>query len=195
MVHWYHAIFSAYGFWLPNDPRGSWSTFVRSYELYKFGPATKTTEKRSHAHDPHDINLRRAAKQALAFPPVRFNAQQRDAIAQGIEQACSESNIIVYACAIGFDHVHVVIARHAKSIEQVVGQFKGRANQQMKAAGVHPMASFVQPDGSLPAPWSRKCWSVFLNSREQLIAAINYVDRHPVKEGLGYQRYRFLSPL
>lgn len=23
-----HVIFGAYGFWLPNDPRGSWSEFV-----------------------------------------------------------------------------------------------------------------------------------------------------------------------
>ena len=25
MVHGYHVILAAYGFWLPNDPRGSWS--------------------------------------------------------------------------------------------------------------------------------------------------------------------------
>ena len=42
MVHAYHAIFGAYGFWLPNDPRGSWTTFVGSWELNPFGPATKT---------------------------------------------------------------------------------------------------------------------------------------------------------
>lgn len=28
MVEWYHLIMTAYGFWLPNDPRGSWSEFV-----------------------------------------------------------------------------------------------------------------------------------------------------------------------
>jgi len=30
MVIAYHAIFSTYGFWLPNDPRGSWSEFKES---------------------------------------------------------------------------------------------------------------------------------------------------------------------
>lgn len=29
-----HIILSAYGFWLPNDPRGPWSDFVGAYELY-----------------------------------------------------------------------------------------------------------------------------------------------------------------
>ena len=37
MVRAYHAIFTTYGFWLPNDPRGSWSDFVRSWELFKHG--------------------------------------------------------------------------------------------------------------------------------------------------------------
>jgi len=39
MIRAYHAIFTAYGFWLPNDPRGSWSDFVGSWELFRFGPA------------------------------------------------------------------------------------------------------------------------------------------------------------
>jgi hypothetical protein len=30
MILAFHAIFGAYGFWLPNDPRGSWSDFVGS---------------------------------------------------------------------------------------------------------------------------------------------------------------------
>ena len=46
MVIAYHLILSAYGFWLPNDERGSWSDFVRSYELYAFGPATKADTRR-----------------------------------------------------------------------------------------------------------------------------------------------------
>ena len=37
MVRAYHAVFTAYGFWLPNDPRGSWSDFVRSWELFRAG--------------------------------------------------------------------------------------------------------------------------------------------------------------
>jgi hypothetical protein len=86
MVRWYHAILTAYGFWLPNDLRGSWSDFVGAWELYKFGLATKTNEKRSLAHDPHDIALRRAAKAALKYPPVRFDARQRVAVGAGFGQ-------------------------------------------------------------------------------------------------------------
>ena len=35
-----HVIITAYGFWLPNDPRGSWSDFVGAWELLRFGRAT-----------------------------------------------------------------------------------------------------------------------------------------------------------
>ena len=40
MVHGYHVILPMYGFWLPNDPRGSWSDFVRKWELVRFGRAS-----------------------------------------------------------------------------------------------------------------------------------------------------------
>ncbi|HUT10853.1 MAG TPA: hypothetical protein VMY42_10175 [Thermoguttaceae bacterium] len=49
MVLAYHVIFGAYGFWLPNDPRGSWSDFVGSWELARFGKATKVSTRRSLA--------------------------------------------------------------------------------------------------------------------------------------------------
>ena len=41
MVLGCHVIFSAYEFWLPNDPRGSWSDFVSGWKLLSFGSDTK----------------------------------------------------------------------------------------------------------------------------------------------------------
>ena len=192
MIQWYHAIFSAYGFWLPNDPRGSWSDFVASFELYRYGGATKTSERRSLAHDPHNVQLRREAKQALKYPPVRFDPAAREAIARGIAQACNESDITVHACSIGYDHVHVVVARHLRTIENIVGQFKTRSSQQMKAAGRHPMTRFGQSNKPLPSPWSDGCWKVFIDDPKQLRCAVDYVDRHPEKEGLAFRRFEFV---
>ena len=78
-----HVIFSTYGFWLPNDPRGSWSEFVRKWELRRFGTATKVTTRQSRAHVPHDRELRLAAKEALDYPPVSFTGEQARAIGEG----------------------------------------------------------------------------------------------------------------
>jgi hypothetical protein len=70
MVIAYHAVFSAYGFWPPNEQRGSWSTEVWAPNLRRFGPATKTTERRSLAHTDYDPHLRAAMRDALKYPPV-----------------------------------------------------------------------------------------------------------------------------
>jgi REP element-mobilizing transposase RayT len=196
MVRWYHAIFSAYGFWLPNDPRGSWSDFVQSWDLYRFGsPATTVNGKRSYAHDPHDAAFRREAKEHLKHPPARFDSTRRESIARGFTRACGEFGFVLYACAIGFDHVHIIAARDGqRSIEQIVAVLKARATQQMNAEGTHPMRGRSDSKGVTPTPWGRSCWSVFINDDQQLRSAVAYVQRHPVKEGLPRQAWDFLTP-
>jgi REP element-mobilizing transposase RayT len=186
MVRWYHSIFSAYGFWMPNDPRGSWSDFVASWELFKFGPATKTTERRSLAKDPHDVAARLLAKRALKYPPVRFTEDQRDVVGSGFARAVQESSIVIHACCIGYDHVHVVVARHMRAIERTVSQLKARATQALRESAVAPDA---------PSPWAEGCWRVFINDDPQLREAVSYVERHPMKEGLAPQIWSFVTPL
>lgn len=197
MVRWYHAIFSAYGYWLPNDPRGSWSSFVGAWELFRFaGRATTVSDGRSYAHDPHDATLRREAKGLLKYPPVRFDELHREAIARGFGEACDASGITLHACAIGFDHVHIVAARHeTKSVEQVVRVLKAKATMRSNAEHRHPLARFAGNGQPAPTPWSGGLWKVFINDVDQLRAAIAYVDRHPMKEGLPRQDWPFLLPV
>jgi len=192
MVRWYHLIMTAYGFWLPNDPRGSWSDFVGSWELYKFGPATKTSEKRSLARDAHDVARRLAAKKALKYPPVRFDAVQRRLVADGFARAIAESEYKVHACCVGHDHAHLVMARHSRTIEQIATHLKSRATMALTREGVHPLRSFGNP---MPTPWVAGAWSVFVNDPAQLTAAVRYVERHPIKEGLPAQQWGFLSAI
>ena len=111
----FHLVFGAYGFWLPNDPRGSWSRYVGSRELHKFGDATKTTVSRSVAHARHDHEQRLAAKRALKFPPVQLTGIQARAVARSIESAANESQYVVHACAAMPDHVHLVLAPRGTS--------------------------------------------------------------------------------
>jgi len=91
--------------------------------------------------------------------------------------------------------VHVVTARHSKSIERVVGQFKGRAGQQMCVSGCHPLQRFAQPGGAPPTAWAEGCWSVYINDMPQLREAIDYVRCHPMKEGLAAQQWDFVTPV
>jgi hypothetical protein len=70
MVIAFHSIFTAYGFWLPNEPRGSWSDFVAAWELRRFGPGTTVTTRRSIAKTQYDHALKSRMQATLKHSPV-----------------------------------------------------------------------------------------------------------------------------
>ena len=189
-----HITFSAYGFWLPNDPRGSWSQFVASWELLRFGRATKTNARHSIAHNPHDRELRLAAKGALKYPPVRFNAAQVRSIARGFAQAVADAAYVVPACAIMRDHAHLVVLRHERLAEKIVGHLKAAATRQLATDGLHPLGEYQRPDGRIPTPWVEGCWKVYLDTAADIRSAIRYDEDNPVREGRPRQSCDFVTP-
>lgn len=188
-----HVIFSAYGFWLPNDPRGSWSDFVRKWELLRFGPATKVTDRRSVAGRPHDRAARLAAKRALTYPPVHFTGAQAQAIGFAFRDFIRKSQVAVLACSILPDHVHMVIGRHHYHVEQIVNLLKGEATRRLLADNLHPLASCRGPDGRAPRCWAQGLWKVFLDSGEAVEQSVHYVEQNPPKEGKPPQRWSFVT--
>jgi len=193
MVHASHVIFCAYGFWLPNDPRGSWSDFVGAWELLRFGRATKTNSRRSLAWDFHDREARLAAKEAMKYPPVRFTGVQARAIGRGFAAFKARSGMTIWACSILPEHVHMVIARHGYHVEQIVNLLKGEATRELVAEGIHPLAAHAGAEGKAPKAWSRGQWKVFLNSPDDIAGAIRYVQDNPGKEGLPGQTWGFVT--
>jgi REP-associated tyrosine transposase len=195
MVLAYHVIFGAYGFWLPNDPRGSWSEFVASWELFRFGgKATTTTETRSVAHRPHDRKRRIETKEHLKYPAVIFDDKQIESIALGFSEMVDKSAYDVYACAIMPDHVHLVLGRYRYVAETMAKLLKAQASHRMIVDGRHPMARWPKKDGSLPKPWAEGCWKVFLDDVADMERAIRYVEDNPIKEGRPAQRWPFVKP-
>ena len=194
MIVGYHVIFSTYGFWLPNDPRGSWSDFVGSWDLFRYGRATKTTERRSLAHRQHDRDARKAAKSALKYPPVLFTGVQARAVARGFGGYLRHVNIPAWACAILPDHVHLVVGRSDMPVERLVIQLKGEATRQLELEGIHPLAEWKQNAARVPKCFARGLWKVFLEP-EDLPRAIRYVQENPLKEGKKKQEWKFVVPL
>jgi len=195
MVVGYHVIFSAYGFWLPNDPRGSWSDFVGAWDLFLAGgKATKTDETRSVAHRSHDRSRRLAAKAELANPAVKFNGIQARAIGNGFSEYVAKSGLSVWACSILPEHVHLVTGRFRFKIEHVVIQLKGAATEKLLEAGLHPFRHLVAPEQRPPKCWSRGEWSVFLEEPADITRSIRYVEENPVKDGKPRQSWSFVTP-
>jgi REP element-mobilizing transposase RayT len=182
----YHVVFSMYGFWLPNDPRGSWSDFVWSWELLRFGKATKTDSRRSVAHVAHDRQARERAKSALRYPAVQLSGRQALAVGHGFRQAVPEGGYAVHACSILPEHVHMVIGRHERPLGRLVGHLKARATQRLAAEG-------LWPDPGRPV-WGGPGWRVFLYDRARVQEAIAYVEKNAEKEGKPRQRWPFVVP-
>ncbi len=194
MILGFHYIITAYGFWLPNNPRGSWSRIIRQWELLPYGPAGKVDSRRSLAGQAHDDADRIAAKRLLKYPPVQFTGVQARAIARGIDQAAVEAGYCVYALAILPKHFHAVIARHDRDAGRIATHLKSRATFRLNQEGLNPMGRFPRKDGILPSPWARNHWVVFLDSTERMRQAIAYVENNPLKEGKRLQRWSMVRP-
>ncbi|HUU91974.1 MAG TPA: hypothetical protein VM238_12285 [Phycisphaerae bacterium] len=180
----HHVILSLYGFWLPNDPRGSWSDFVGSWDLLRYGKATKVETRRSVAHVRHDARARLQAKRALRHPPVRLSGRQARAVGRGFARAVAESRYVVHACSVLPDHVHLVVGRHERTVGRIVGHLKARATQRLGAEGLWP------PD-KRPV-WGGRGWKVFLDTPGDVRRAVAYVEDNPVKDGKPRQRWSFV---
>jgi len=180
----YHVVFTTYGYWLPNDPRGSWSEFVRKWELSRFGKATKTNARKSVAGRPHDRDLRKKAASVLSQKPAKMTGVQALAVAKGFGQAVREGGFPIYACCILPDHIHMVIGRHERPVERIVGHLKSRATKTLLKDRL-----WSKDKKSI---WARGCWKVFLYRAKDVERAIRYVVMNPQKEGKKVQAWPFV---
>jgi REP element-mobilizing transposase RayT len=90
------------------------------------------------------------------------------------------------------DHAHVVVGRHDYEIEVIVNLMKGEATKQLNSEGVHPFQGRKGPKNRVPSCFARKWWAVFLDSEEDILRTIKYVEDNPVKAGLKRQAWPFV---
>ncbi len=192
MVHAYHLIFCAYGFWLPNDPRGAWSDYVGKWELAKFGKASKTLERKLELTSAEQKRLA-VAKSSLLYPAVVLNDMQISCVGDGFETYLRANPAEVWACSIMPDHVHLVVARHRLNMEQLVRQLKGAATKALEACGLRPNLDHRKEIGDKPPVWSHGKWVGYLDCEPAIFDAIGYVERNPEKEGRPRQDWRFVT--
>ena len=191
IIAW-HLVMCMYGFWLPNDPRGSWSRYVASKSLYDLGgPATGGRHLRSVAAMRHDHVLRVAVKAALKFPPVMLSGIQARAIARGFAQARQEASYHIYACAIMPDHVHLVLRCPSRTLGITIGHFKAQAARRLNEEGISPCPK-AQEGEAQASIWGEGKWCGYLNQFE-LPRAIAYVQANPIKAGLPPQKWHFVT--
>jgi REP element-mobilizing transposase RayT len=179
MIIAYHAIFTTYGTWLPNDPRGSYSQAIYNAELaalgdIRYGRQSPQPDRRTMR------SFRVAAMPRLSRTPYYLTDETRQIVANAFSKVVARLRLSVPACAIMNDHVHFLAWRSKHEIEYVVNQLKGAATLAL---------------GLDRTPWTKGCWKVFINDELSLRAAARYVEANPEVARLKTQRWPFVTPL
>jgi REP element-mobilizing transposase RayT len=184
MVAGYHLIWTVYGYWLPNDPRGSTSTEIRVEPIEALGelhygrkpvqPSSK--EIREFHKKAHDI---------LKHPVLTFDDEEIALVGNVLGQVIAEKDYTCYACAVMPDHVHMVVRRHMDWAENMIALFQQRSRQALIDAGkrnpTHPV-------------WTKgPGWKTFINSQRQFKNEIGYVGQNPRKIGRPDQTWDFVT--
>jgi len=180
----HHLIFTLYGWWLPNDPRGSYSRVVRNDVLRELGELHYGRKK----VQPPSAAIRQFyndARDRLSFELREFRQEELGVAASGFAQAVAARNYTCYACAIMPDHVHLLIRKHRDSAEEMIEKLQQHGRGHVLAAGMRP------PDHPV---WTRSGWRVFLGHPEEVRRTIRYIEANPLKIAWERQAWGFVKP-
>ena len=185
MVLAYHLIWVAYGWWLPNDLRGSMSHSIASDVIAQLGDLHHGRKR----VQPASRDIQRFYEQAaeiLKFPLLTFAPQEVDAIADAFDEVIAQERYTCYACAIMPDHIHIIIIRkHRDLAEDMIDKLQEASKAKVLEVGVrrsdHPV-------------WGGPGWKVFLDSVADIERTIPYVEKNPTGARLPPQHWSFVTP-
>jgi hypothetical protein len=130
MVIAHHLIWTAYGWWLPNDPRGGGSKVIRNDIIADLGKLHYGRKKMQPA--ARDVrHFYEQARQVLRHPLLRFEADCRELIAAAFADVVQQKQYTCYACAIMPDHIHILIRKHKNLAEEMMEHFKQSSRQKL----------------------------------------------------------------
>lgn len=184
MVVGYHLIWTAYGWWLPNDPRGSSSHEIRVERIAELGElhhGRKVIQPTSPELRLFYNNARLALKHEL----LSFSDEAVAVIAEAFAATIEERNYTCYACAIMRDHVHFLIRRHRDQAEVMLAQLQAGSRERLIQSGARPADHPV---------WGGPGWKRFLNTRSDIERVIAYIRNNPIVAGFPEQTWRFVKP-
>ena len=180
----HHLIWTAYGCWLPNDPRGSMSHCIASDVIAELGELHHGRRKVQPASRVIR-EFQQRAKEVLKFPLLKFAAEDFPTIAAGFAAAIAEHRYTCYACAIMPDHVHILIRKHKHQAEEMIENLQESSRLRLSSVGLRTLDHPV---------WTQGGGKVFLDHPRAVRETIGYVERNPVKRRLPPQQWTFVRP-
>ena len=179
----HHLIWTAYGWWLPNDPRGGTSKTIACDVIAELGELHPGRKKVQPASEQIRHFYERA-KEVLEHPLLTFDPPARQAIADAFAGVICEQRYTCYACAIMPDHVHVVIRKHKHQAEQMIENLQDQSRLRLRNLDMrcnnHPV-------------WGGPGWKVFLDHPDGVRRTVRYVEQNPVKARMHTQEWPFVT--
>jgi REP element-mobilizing transposase RayT len=184
MVAGYHLIWTVYGYWLPNDPRGSTSKEVRVEPIEALGEHHYGRKE----DQPSSKQLReffKNAEEALAHSVRPLDDDDIALVGQALGTLIEERDYVCHACAVMPDHVHILIRRYRDRAEDMIAQFQKSAKAALIEAGKRPVNHPVWTHGA--------GWKTFVNTQQQFEREIKYIRQNPTKIGRPEQSWSFVT--
>ena len=186
MIAGHHLVWTVYGYWLPNDLRGSMSHEIRSAEIAKLGELHYGRRRTQPTGKEMDA-FREEVAEVLKFPLLNFTEKEVAVVAQSFAEVIRKANYTCYACAIMPDHVHLLIRKHRDQPDQMIELFQNESRSAVLAK--------AQPNRATEHPvWGGSGWKVYLRSRAAIERTVKYIENNPVKIGRPIQRWDFVRP-
>ncbi len=184
MVIGFHLVWTAYGWWLPNDPRGSMSRDVLCEAIRELGEhhyGRKPVQ-------PASREIREFYQQAepvLKHELLTFDRDEVEVLAESFAATIREQQYTCYACAIMPDHVHMLIRKHRQHAEEMLETLQSCSRDALCQSGLRAVDHPV---------WGGPGWKVFLDTRRDVERTVWYTEQNPVKIGRAAQRWPFVTP-
>jgi REP element-mobilizing transposase RayT len=179
----HHLIWTAYGFWLPNDPRGSTSHNVEDKKIAELGQWHFGRRKIQPTGKVIREFQERAAA-VLKYSLMKFDRQDVETLAEAFAEVVKQHKYTCYACAIMPDHVHVLIRKHKHTAEEMIEHFQESGRLRLCKA---KHRSWDHPI------WGGEGWKVFLYHPTEVHHIIHYIEKNPVQWGLPPQKWSFIA--
>ncbi len=179
----HHLVFTGYGHWFPNDPRGSGSESIRQDKLESLGqihPGRKPVQPRREALR----SFFAIAESLLEHPVLWFEGKQRALIGDTFARVIQTRGYTAWACAILPDHAHLCIRIHRDDYHTMWDAFSESARDALRAA---------RPDWGSHPIWAARPNSKYCLSTQQIRAVIDYIRGNPAKHTLPNQSWEFVK--
>ena len=180
----HHLIWTAYGHWLPNDPRGSTSRTVCSDLIAELGEhhygRRRVQPSRQKVREFYD-----GAGVVLKHPLLAFSNEQIDIIAEVV----SQQQYTCYACAVMPDYTHLVIRKHKHRSEEMIERLQSTSRLRLQNPALGDECSI---DINHPI-WTSGGFGGFIDHPDVVRKVIRYVENNPIKQRMPGQSWPFVK--